>query len=343
VPILTASLSTLLAGFTGDRLGRRLLLQVSTLIFTPAAIAPFWLTDLTQIVISRALAGCAIGFMMTSAVALIGDYFEGPARQRWLSVQSGASSACAVFGAGASGALATIDWRAPFLLPAIGFLVFAALLVFPVPLGNSSEIPNQVDRPQAAAKAKWTSFAPVFGLAMSAALILYPIGYALGLLLEEKKLRDVLLTGLAASILGVGGLAGAVGLAALKRLGPAAKQGVAFALGSIGLASAAAAQTLPVLLAGVFAVGLGQGMTLPTLSGWLLEMAPPDLRARTIGLFQTIFFLFGFAAPLASQKVFQLAGSTAAGIGWYAIASAAAAPGALIAAKFVRSRRVGVR
>ncbi|WP_240501389.1 MFS transporter, partial [Streptomyces neyagawaensis] len=123
IPALTVALVAPLAGVLLDRLGRRIPLIVATVLYALFGTAPLWLESLGAIVASRALLGVAEAFVLTSCTTLIGDYYTGRARDRYLALQT----VCATISATAffilGGAMATTDWRAPFQLYAVGLLL----------------------------------------------------------------------------------------------------------------------------------------------------------------------------------------------------------------------------
>jgi MFS family permease len=320
-PMLTLALSGPFAGALGERIGRRRLLDISTLVFAVIAVLPYWLTDFTLVVVSRVVIGIALGGMLTSAVGLTGDYFAGASRQRWLAIQGGAGALTAVIAATVSGALAEINWRLPFLMMATAFPLFAALAYF---RGPSAEkiVRNQTVHELAddARPVQWGSLGAIFTLSVVASFTLWPPAYAFGVLLEEKSLGTSMLTGITTSILAGGAVLGAASIGLVRRLTPAARQAVAFAITGAGTLVIWWASTLPSMILGAFVVGIGEGMTGPILSDWLLEETPLRIRGRAVGLFQTTFFLAQFASPLLAQAVARSVGSTSLSMLWYAVA-----------------------
>jgi MFS family permease len=299
LPTLTVGLAGAGAGVLGDRLGRRRLLIWATLVFALAGVAPIWLSSFALILISRAVAGLAIGTMITSAVALTGDYFSGPPLQRWLAAQGGVSAISGVIVSAASGALGEISWRLAFLPLFIGWPLSAALIFIPAPklAGHAS----QTSAREVASRAPWTAWIGIFLLMSVGCALIFPPAYELGALLQEKALGSSWLTGLGVAILAAGAVVSAFSVPALRRISPPVK--VAIAVGSSGLGTIMIAQatTLVPIMAGAALVGVGQGMLGPVLSIWLLEATPEHLRGRAVGLFQTTTFLTLFIAPLAAR------------------------------------------
>jgi MFS family permease len=322
LPTLTIAFSSLAAGAIGDRIGRRRLLDWSTLLFAIAAIVPFWLTSFTWILVSRAIVGLALGAMATSAVALTGDYFQGAARQRWLAIQGAAGAGSAVVVSAISGALGEISWRLPFLLLASGFVLFLGLLVFRGPAAAASGAVIEESAEQPFAPLPWATLTAIFALGVFTSLIIWPPVYAFGVLLQEKGIGSVMLTGLMTAVLAAGAVAGAMSLGLLRRMAPPAKQAVAIAASGVGIVLVWTAGTLAPIMVGAFAIGIGQGMTPPILADWLLDQTPVRLRGRVVGLYQTIFFLAQFAGPLFARWVADASGGTTASMLYYAVASA---------------------
>ena len=60
-----------------DRLGRKRLLIVATVLYAVFGTAPLWLDSLGAIMASRALVGITEAAIMTCCTTLIGDYYTG--------------------------------------------------------------------------------------------------------------------------------------------------------------------------------------------------------------------------------------------------------------------------
>ena len=88
IPALSLALLAPFAGVIVDRLGRKRLLVVSTVLYAILGTAPLWLDSLGAIVASRALVGVAEAAIMTCSTTLIGDYYSGRQRDRYLAMQT---------------------------------------------------------------------------------------------------------------------------------------------------------------------------------------------------------------------------------------------------------------
>ena len=96
IPAASMALLSPLAGMVGDRLSRRRLLIAATALYAGFGLLPVMLDDLYAILLARLVMGVADAFILTTANALIGDYFTGEARSKWLAVQSGMGSCWAL-------------------------------------------------------------------------------------------------------------------------------------------------------------------------------------------------------------------------------------------------------
>jgi MFS family permease len=78
----------LAAGPLADLWGRRRLLLVALCAYTILGLAPLLFDSLFAIIASRAVVGLAEAAILTAGNALLGDYFAGEDRQKWLGYQT---------------------------------------------------------------------------------------------------------------------------------------------------------------------------------------------------------------------------------------------------------------
>ncbi len=126
---LTMVIGAPLAGFVIDRLGVRIVLILSCLVFAVAGTAGLYLESLPALFASRLFVGAAAGAIATVSMTLINARFEGAERAKWM----GGHVAVATFGglmlSPVAGLLGEISWRGPFALYGFG-LILAAIAVF---------------------------------------------------------------------------------------------------------------------------------------------------------------------------------------------------------------------
>ncbi len=319
LPTLTVAVTSIAAGVLGETVGRRRLLILAAAVFAISAILPLWLNSFVLILVSRAVAGLAVGVMITSAVALTGDYYSGATLQRWLAAQGGASAIVGVVVSAASGALGEIGWRYAFLPLFVGIPLFVGLVAVPAPKVETSHAHHD-EVESGAGSAPWATWLFIFGLAIAGTLIIFPPAYELGVLLHEKALGTSLITGLGVAVLAAAAAVAAFSMGVLRRLPPPAKAALAIGAAGAGTLLIAQATTLPMLMLGAALDGVGQGLLGPVLSIWLMERTPDRLRGRAVGVYTTLTFLTLFVAPLIARWAAVSLRTSSAAMRGYAIA-----------------------
>jgi len=110
-------------GVLADRYGRRAVLVPCLIAYSVSGTAVAVTTDFTAILLLRVLQGTVGSVLVTLAVTLIGDLYDGPRRSRLMGVNGAVLSIGTASYPLVGGALSTISWRAPFLLYAVGLPV----------------------------------------------------------------------------------------------------------------------------------------------------------------------------------------------------------------------------
>jgi MFS family permease len=128
IPALCVALFSPVAGLLGDRFGRRRLLIGSFVVYGVVGIAPVFLQDLTAILISRVGVGLAEALIMVLSTTMIGDCYQGAARDKWLAGQTAFASMSALifFNVGGRGA----GWRMPFWVYSSALVMMALVILF---------------------------------------------------------------------------------------------------------------------------------------------------------------------------------------------------------------------
>ena len=321
LPTLTVAFTSLAAGVLGERFGRRRLLILGTAVFAVSAILPLWFNSFVLLLLSRAVTGLAVGVMITSAVALTGDYYSGATLQRWLAAQGGAGAIAGVLVSVVSGALGEISWRLAFLPLFVGLPLLVGLVAVPAPKTAAAQAHQAAD-PGEGGPAPWATWLFIFAVAIVGSAIIFPPAYELGALLHEKALGTSLLTGLAVAVMAAAAAVAAFGMGVLRRLSPPAKAALAIAAAGAGTILLAQATTLPVVMLGSALDGAAQGLLGPVLSIWLMERTPDRLRGRAVGVYTTLTFLTLFVAPLIARWAAVSLHTSSAAMRGYAIADA---------------------
>ena len=325
VPALCVALFSPLAGWLADRMGRKTLLVAALLAYACFGILPWFLTDLFQILGARIALGLVEAIIMTVSTVLIGDYFEGERREKWISAQVAAASVSAIVLIAISGALAEmLGSRGPFLLYLLALpAALAAALILFEPTVTQSQAPRAGGR---------FPLAAVMPLALTTVFVgiaFYVVIVQLGPILQISG--DV--PPIAIGLIGAGcNIAVALGALLFHRSGREAGAGLlafGLALSALGYAGAGIAGSLVPIAVCLGIASVGSGIMLPNMLTWTMRSLPPESRGRGTGLWTGAFFLGQFLAPVVAAAVTGLSGALATTLLVLAAALAAAAVGSI--------------
>ena len=123
-PGLCVALLSPYAGYLADKIGRRKLLLIFTLLYGIGGIIPFFIQSFPLLLASRFVLGIGEAFILTIGSALWGDYYDEASRKKWIVVQSITGTFLAALLLSLSGYLANYGWNYPFLVYGIAFVIF---------------------------------------------------------------------------------------------------------------------------------------------------------------------------------------------------------------------------
>ena len=330
VPALCVALFSPVAGMLGDFFGRRRLLMGAFVVYAVVGVAPVFLTDLRAIIISRVAVGLSEALIMVLSTTMIGDYFEGPARDKWLAAQTAFASVSAMAFFILGGVLGRFGWHAPFLVYSMALVMLVLVLRYTWEPAEADSAEEATHAPHHASWAgfPWGRMLGIIAITIYGSVFFYTVqiqaGRGLALLGVIDPARIGLLT--AAASLGV-----PLGTFVYSRVGrmPVGRllliEFVALGLGFLLMAQA---HSPAGFLIGCFCNQFGAGMLLPTLLVWAMDGLPFEMRSRGAGMWTGAFSLGQFLSPLAVTVASAQAGGL---MGAFGVLSMGAALGAVCA------------
>ncbi|MFD3329522.1 MFS transporter [Streptomyces sp. NPDC058701] len=320
IPALSIALLAPFAGVLVDRLGRKRLLVVATVMYAVFGTAPLWLESLDGILASRFLVGIAEAAIMTACTTLIGDYYSGEIRDRYLALQTMCASVSATFFFVLGGVLGSANWRAPFWLYAVGLLIAPAMaraLPTATP-GSQSDVAHAspVKRPFPVRRMAGICVLTVFG-----AVVFYTVPVEMAFLLDGL---DVNSTGAIGAVTAAASAATVLGSIVFTRLPARRRQSLPafFSICATGFLLMGSAQSLPLLVTGAVVNCVGTGLLLPALVTRAMSGLGFSDRGRGMGLWTAAFFLGEFLCPLVLLGGQKAAGSLAMAVALLALLTA---------------------
>ncbi|MFI1360905.1 MFS transporter [Streptomyces sp. NPDC020898] len=340
VPALALGLLAPFAGVIVDRLGRKRLLIAATVLYAIFGTAPLWLESLGAIVASRALVGIAEAAIMTCCTTLIGDYYSGRVRDRYLALQTMCASASATAFFVIGGAAGSAGWRTPFWIYAVSLLI-APLMAIGLPkptaaTGAAEDGDGDGERTDTTVAPKrsfpFRQLAGICGLTVFGALVFYTVPVEMSYLLDDLGVTATSVIGLATAIASAATVAGAITFAKLRGT-PGPRLPLVFALCSAGFAVMWLANSAPLLIAGAVLNCLGTGLLLPSLLTIAMSRLDFADRGRGTGLWTASFFIGQFICPLALIAAESALGTLASAVGLLGLAAAVVAAGLFLTAR----------
>ncbi|QQM38339.1 MFS transporter [Streptomyces liliifuscus] len=331
VPALSLALLAPFAGVIVDRLGRKRLLIVATVLYALFGTAPLWLDSLGAIIASRALVGVTEAAIMTCCTTLIGDYYSGHQRVKYLALQTMCASASATAFFVVGGALGAAGWRLPFWVYAVSLVLaplMATALPSPAARAAASSARAETETAEAAARRPfpWRQLAGICALTFFGAMVFYTVPVEMAYLLDDIGVENTGVIGMATAIASAATVAGAVTFARLKR-SPDPMMPAVLALCAVGFAVVFLAGNAPLVVVGAVINCLGTGMLLPALLTSAMSRLAFEDRGRGTGLWMAAFFGGEFVCPLVLLALESAVGSLAGAVGVLGLAAAVVAAG----------------
>lgn len=307
-PSLTVALLAPFIGVAVDRIGARYLLICGVLIYGIAGTAGFWLNDLHEILASRFVLGLAVALTMTSQTALIGHFFAGEMRARFMGHQQAATHFSAFLFVGLAGYVSVYSPQLPFLIYGIAFLYLPLLLIYvndPVRSEKGAPAPPASDRTPSWKRA----LGFIVLLAMTTFVLSYILPTQLPFHLAAIGLSDPTIAGQVIATLALfnGGTAFLFGRVR-SLIGAAGTPSIGYVAMAAGFLILQAGASVPVFLLASALIGVGGGLVMPNFVMLALQAVPVNRRGVAGGVLTTAIFLGQFLSPIVSQSVLGFTG-----------------------------------
>ncbi len=289
-----------IAGLVFERYARLPVIFAALVLWSLSGAAGFLLDNIYLLLISRAILGIATAFLMTGVGVLIGDYYSGHRREKALSFQTFFMA----FGGGIflilGGYLANFDWRYPFLVYLLGFLILflAAYQLFEPIKSIHHSHHNQPS------KFDTKKFIPLFFLAFFSTACIYIAPTQIPFFMVHDLGMKQSSIGVCMAIFSVTMAIGSLGYQAIRKTFSIYEIFfIAFALEASGFGIISILHSLTGIIIGFSALGLALGFFTINNSSWLFNLADESERPRAYGFLASCMFLGQFASPIISQAL----------------------------------------
>ena len=305
MPALVIALLAPVAGYLTDRFGRKKLLIISLLIYGLAGTMGFLLDDLMLLLVSRAVLGVGVAGIMNVATTLIGDYFQGEERSRFMGLQASFMALGGVVFLNVGGILADWSWRGPFLVytAALVILPFAIRFIVEPTLNEAKK--QVTDRSNDSARRQQKRVITfIYVMGFLGMIFFYMVPVQIPFLLTQQTEVSNTLVGLAVSVATVTGAIASMNYARVKaRTTFANVYALSFLLMAAGYSIISLGDQYWLIAVGLAVSGFGTGFLMPNGNLWLIDSTDESSRGRAIGGLSSAIFLGQFLSPIAIAPV----------------------------------------
>lgn len=329
-PALAIAIVAPLAGWLADKVGRKALLVVATLLYALLGVVPALLNDLTSIVGVRLLFGCAEAAIMTCCATLIADYWRGEERMRFVNLQVVTIGLVGALFFVLGGVLGEHSWRLPFYLYLLPLLLVPAMIR--VLWEPSRTAPSNVisgGDEQVSIPVLLVGYLLILG----GMILNFIVPVQTPILLVGMGVTSSTMIGACAGLGLLATLGGSLTWPVLRRtLGIAGCNALLLTLLALGLWLLLRAQSYQEVLLAVTIHGLGAGLLVPNAMAPVMNALSASTRGRGLGIFTACLYIGQFVSPLVVAMLGGFGHDLRGAIQWLAIASLVAGAAWLLAA-----------
>ena len=293
-----------LAPFLGHfvyKVGKKSSAVFALILFSLTGTAGFYLQSIEQILVSRAVFGISVAILMIVSTSLVGDYFKGDQRHKFMGMQMAFTSLGGVLFVAGGGMLSDVSWHYPFLIYSIGII----LLPFVLKFVNEIPIKDQALEEETADNRVFF----IYILAFILMVIFYILPTKMPFLIMNHFNASGTLAGGIISLAFVFNGLGALTFAKLKKK-------LAFStIYIIGLFVIGVGFTIIGIINNVYyffltspLMGFGGGLLMTCVTSWMLTLVKPEKRVKSSGYLTSSIFMGQFFSPILTMPLVSIFG-----------------------------------
>jgi MFS family permease len=334
MPAIWILLFSPVAGWLADTYGRRRILIGSMFLYAIVGVAPTVLDNIYAIIGTRCLVGICESVVMTVTTTMIGDYFRGPTREKWLASQTAvASLAAGLVIIPLGGLLASAyGWSGPFYAYLYSVVLAFGVILFtwePEKIDHAAEAALQERGMTLYDTIPWARVIGICAMTLIGSLMFYGIITQNANALVTLGVQDPASIGRYTVLASMGVPVGTFVYYVAARLHIGLLLFLEFALVGIGFLGMSRATDPMGYSMVAFVNQVGCGLVLPTLLVWATRGLAYRVRGRVTGIWTATFAIGQFISGVTIQFLgAHMAGNLMGafrGLGMLALATAVGA------------------
>ncbi|MCT4672100.1 MAG: MFS transporter [Prolixibacteraceae bacterium] len=301
IPAIFTAIFAPIFGIGASKMSSKKLLLFSLLLYAFSGVSGLFLDNIYYILIGRIFLGISVAGVMTLSTALIGDYFTGAERNKFIGLQGSFMGFGGVIFVSLAGVMADIKWNLPFAIYLLSLFAFTTGLYAIKEDTHPKEKNEKKDLKQ-----NKTSSNPlkVYILVFIGILMFYILPVQLPFLLSEKLQVTNTEIGITISVMQLTSAVVALFYKKIRHLFEFHTIYILILL-FIGLGYIIISNTngYPLFVLASSIVGIGVGLLMPMGNLWIMEIASNSNRAQLIGNVTTSIYLAQFLSPVLLQPI----------------------------------------
>lgn len=282
------------------RVGKKKSVLFGLILFSLTGTAGLYLNSIESILISRAFFGLSVAILMIVSTALVGDYFKGEERHKFMGYQMAFTSIGGIIFVVGGGMLSDISWHYPFIIYAIGILLFPLAFkhIKPMPIVDTT------DESEADEKVFF-----IYVLAFILMSIFYVLPTQMPFLFMNHFGVSGTMTGAIISSAFVFHAFGAIAFAKLKRyLNFKSIYILGLLIISIGFIFIGLIENIYWFFVTAPMMGFGGGILMTCVTAWMLSLVSSEKRVKSSGYLTSSLFMGQFFSPIFTMPLVSIFG-----------------------------------
>jgi MFS family permease len=293
-----------LAPFLGHfvhKVGKKKSVIFALILFTLTGTAGFYLQSIEQILISRAIFGISVAVLMIVSTSLVGDYFKGDERHKFMGIQMAFTSVGGVLFVAGGGMLSDISWHYPFLIYSIGIF----LLPFVIKYISKVEIYQKINEEETVDNKVFF----IYVLAFILMVIFYILPTQMPFLIMNHFHASGSLAGAIISLAFVFNGLGALSFAKLKKhFSFSTIYLIGLSIIGIGFTIIGLIDNVTYFFFTSTLMGFGGGLLMTCVTSWMLTLVSPEKRVKSSAYLTSSIFMGQFFSPILTMPLVHIFG-----------------------------------
>ncbi|MBU1658830.1 MFS transporter [bacterium] len=284
----------ILAPFLGHlihKAGKKKAAIFALLFFSITGSAGLYLQTIELLLFSRFVFGITVAILMIVSTSLVGDYFHGEARHKFMGLQSAFVAVGGVFFVLGGGLLSDIYWRYSFGIYLIGFILIPFVVKF---LDDKTKIVHEEREDNFN-----SNLLGIYFLAFFLMLIFYILPTQIPFLIINHFGASSTIAGGIISLAFVSNALGALTFSKLKKkYSFATLYLIGMAIISVGFILIGLVRNVNLFFFTSPILGFGGGILMTNIAAWMLSRAHHTKRVKSSGYLTSSLFLGQFFSPI---------------------------------------------